>query len=373
MKLLVLGNPENRRVALFVDAARGLGLPEPDVVPWAALARDPSVLLGFPDEPRVVRLDSTGENAEVEALLLARGHRAALGYGCEVIEPGTQRGFGQVLGPRQAHLGFLDLLDVLQGVLAERPSWRVPQPFDTIRACFDKDATANALAAAGVPVARAVPCRTAREVLDAHLAEGRALWVKVTCASSASCLAVVRGGAQPHAMTTLRETDAGRFNSLRVVRVQGDRLEPMLDWLLCEGSRVEVDEPKARLDGAFFDLRVLVIRGEPRFVVVRQSRHGITNLHLGGWRGDTEALWAALGSAGRAALLDLCRAVGEALPCWYLGIDVLVAPGFDRFCVLEVNAFGDLLPRLENAGLDTYGAEIAALLPSGTGPVLQSP
>ncbi len=39
-----------------------------------------------------------------------------------------------------------------------------------------------------------------------------------------------------------------------------------------------------------------------------------------------------------------------------------VARGLKRTAVLEVNAFGDLLPRVEVAGQDTYTAEVAAVL-----------
>ncbi|MEZ4322820.1 MAG: STM4014 family protein [Myxococcota bacterium] len=366
----VVGNPENRRVLSFVEAAERLGLPRPQVVPWRDVIRDPSVLAGLPAGG--VRLESVGEDVEVAELLLDRGLAAARAWGCEVVEPGEgRRDFGRVLGPRQAHLGFLAVLDDLEAVLTERGDLTSLQPLDTIRACFDKNVTARVLESAGVPVARAIPCDTASDVLAAHQRERRPLWVKVTCASSASCLAVVRGAGPVHLMTTLHQGPSGRFNSLRLCRVGGDDVVPTLDWLLAEGARVEVDLPKARLDGAVFDLRVLVIRGEPRFLVVRQSRHPITNLHLGGWRGDPDALWRFLGPHGREALIEVCRGVGRALPHWHLGVDVLVGPD-GTLAVLEVNAFGDLLPRLENAGLDTYGAEIAAILPHAGLPMLHS-
>jgi hypothetical protein len=43
-----------------------------------------------------------------------------------------------------------------------------------------------------------------------------------------------------------------------------------------------------------------------------------------------------------------------------VAVDLLISPCFRKFAVAEVNAFGDLLPRLEHEGLDTYGAEISA-------------
>jgi hypothetical protein len=366
---LVVCNPENRRFAMFRDAALGLGLPEPRAVAWRDVLRDPSHLLELPDQAWHLRIDSLGEDAAVMTALLDRGRERARGWGCDVVEAGRTPAFGELVAPRQAHLGFESVLDDLERVLAERPHWVQHQPIATIRTCFDKDATARVLSAAGVAVPQGIPCRTAADVLTAQQRHRRALWVKLTCGSSASGLGVLRGR-NPHFLTTLRQIPAGRFNSLRLVRLRGAARDATLDWLLCEGARVEVDLPKARLDGCFLDLRVLVIRGEPRFAVVRQSPHGITNLHLGGRRGSLDAVWQRAGPEGKEAVVATCRAVGRALPHWYLGVDVRLSPAFDAPAVFEVNAFGDLLPRLENAGLDTYGAEIAAILPAASRPVL---
>jgi hypothetical protein len=44
----------------------------------------------------------------------------------------------------------------------------------------------------------------------------------------------------------------------------------------------------------------------------------------------------------------------------YAGVDIAISPNFAEHHVLEVNAFGDLLPGLLHQGLDTYEAEVAA-------------
>ena len=43
-------------------------------------------------------------------------------------------------------------------------------------------------------------------------------------------------------------------------------------------------------------------------------------------------------------------------------MDILIAPGHRRVAVLEVNAFGDLLPGLLVGGRDTYAEQVAALM-----------
>jgi hypothetical protein len=44
----------------------------------------------------------------------------------------------------------------------------------------------------------------------------------------------------------------------------------------------------------------------------------------------------------------------------YAGVDLLVGTSLRRHAVLEVNAFGDLLPNVFHAGQDTHGLLVAA-------------
>jgi hypothetical protein len=133
---------------------------------------------------------------------------------------------------------------------------------------------------------------------------------------------------------------------------------------LCR-ERVQVEEwiPKAGLDGQTFDLRVVVIAGQAQQVVVRLSRSPMTNLHLKNQRGDLSALLDRMGAEAWQAARRTCeRAVALFPGSLYAGVDLLIAPGYRRHAVLESNAFGDLLPGITHGGLDTYAAEISALL-----------
>jgi hypothetical protein len=69
-----------------------------------------------------------------------------------------------------------------------------------------------------------------------------------------------------------------------------------------------------------------------------------------------------MGPDSWAAARETCEKAMACFPgCLYGGIDLLVAPGYRRHAVLEVNAFGDLLPGASWAGHDTYTAELLAL------------
>jgi hypothetical protein len=154
------------------------------------------------------------------------------------------------------------------------------------------------------------------------------------------------------------------YNSRTIRRYHepGD-IADLIDALAREGVRVEEWVPKAGIDGQVFDLRVVVIAGRARHVVVRMSRSPMTNLHLLNRRGDLSAVLTRLGpDAWRTARRTCERAAAVFPACLHLGVDLLIATGFRRHAVLEGNAFGDLLPGVLSEGVDTYGAEIRAVI-----------
>jgi hypothetical protein len=196
------------------------------------------------------------------------------------------------------------------------------------------------------------------------------VFVKLTCGSSASCLALYDWDPErpedAWLFTSMEIAGDRLYNSLRPRRYRdGAAIERLLSFLLREGSHVEEHIAKARAGGKFFDTRVLVIAGEVPFIVMRKSPHPITNLHLGGVRGTASELEQvvppnALGEAKTSALR-----VFAAHDCLHLGVDVMFTArtrGDEAMThvVLEANAFGDLLPNLTSDGLSVYEWEIRA-------------
>lgn len=367
---ILIGNSENRRVTLFQDALALQGLPPARVVPWRELVKRPALLAELPDADALVRIDSAGESWEVEKALLKRGYEAALEYGGQVLAPDVVDALvedhGRILAPRQGHLGFLSVLSELEAVFRERPRWRVLQSTASIADLFDKRLTSRRYAALGVPVPEPLDGVTDVESLRERMDEEdwREVFVKVSCGSSASCLAIFRRHRERESLvTTIEQTPTGWYNSLKVRRItEPERVEQVLDFLLREGSQVERSIPKARLDGDFFDCRVLAVRGEPAFMVVRQSRGPITNLHLGGWRGEPEALEAVVPRNEWKAAMESCRVVARSHDCLHVGIDLMFEEYFSGHRVVEANAFGDLLPSLRRDGLSVYEWEIREAL-----------
>lgn len=356
-RFVVLGNPENRRVALFQDALERQGQPPAQVVSWLDFLDTGQLPWG--EGPTLLRVDSFGENFEVERRLLERGGRAD-------TERLVERR-GEVLTPAVSHAGFRDALRSLEALLAGAPhvsTLNVPTEIDEL---FDKRRTSRRYAAAGVPVPE--PMDDVPEEPDALLDRVRALgwdeaFVKLSSGSSASCLAHVTFDDEGPLVRTSLEWAAPRwFNNLKVRHLRRPReIDRALGFILSQGAQVERGVPKARVGELFFDLRVLCIAGEPRFVVMRQSPLPITNLHLGGTRGDVEALRQRVGEAAWRGAMDTCRKVARLYRSLHVGLDLLFEPDLVAHRVVEANAFGDLLPNLTVDGLSVWEWQVREAL-----------
>jgi len=85
----------------------------------------------------------------------------------------------------------------------------------------------------------------------------------------------------------------------------------------------------------------------------------MTNRHLLNERGDQDAVRERVGRSAWDAAMRNCELAMERFPeSLYAGIDLLFTPDFLRQAVIEVNAFGDLLPGVFWQGLETYAAEL---------------
>ncbi|MEE1794734.1 STM4014 family protein [Streptomyces sp. BE308] len=359
-RFTVVGNPDNRRVALFQEAVRAAGLPDARVVSWLQVLAGEAAFR--PAE--TVRMDSPGEDPEVDRLLR--------GVGDPTRVEGTARWYATFLTAvrevaRAASAAGADLL----GTAGD------------IAALFDKRLCHAVLDGAGIPVPASPTSGPGAPVVRGW-ADVRGLmaehgmprvFVKLAHGSSASGVLAVEtaGPGRLRASTSVERDAEGRlFNSLRVRRYTAEReVGAIIDTLAPDGLHIERWLPKAAQRGRAADLRVVVVGGRATHAVVRTSTSPMTNLHLGGARGDLDEVRAAVGAAGGSwrdalAMCERAAACFPGTPC--VGVDLLPATGWRRFAVGEVNAFGDLLPGLTGLpgsgaeGLDTYAAQVAAVL-----------
>ncbi|RMI46359.1 hypothetical protein EBO15_07275 [Actinomadura harenae] len=368
MSFTVVGFPGDRRVTLFADACRAAGLAEPRVVGWPDVLRGTFALpAGVP-----VRIDSPGEDPEADALL--RGPVAA-----------TRTG-----GGARWYAGFVEGLGRIADAARAAGAPLLNDP-DEIAVMFDKRLCHARLSAAGVPVPPALTGVDGYAALRARMAEAgmRRVFVKPAHGSSASGVIALEvapdaragagagagAGERIKAVTSAVRREDGFHNSLRVQTYRtAEEVAALVDALAPDGLHVERWMPKAGLSGRVLDLRVVVVGGVPTHAVVRTSTAPMTNLHLGGRRGDLGAVRAALGEDGWREAMDVCARAAACFPrSLMVGVDLLVGIGWRRFAVGEVNAFGDLLPGLPGlpdgpaAGVDAYTAQVRAAMSALSG------
>ena len=95
---------------------------------------------------------------------------------------------------------------------------------------------------------------------------------------------------------------------------------------------------------------------------MRLSHTPFTNLHLLNERAPIETLIAQIGMAlWRDAQATCERAVACFPDAHYAGVDLLFTTNFHHHYVLELNAFGDLLPTVRVNGMDTYEMALCEL------------
>lgn len=361
---------------LFQEALARAGLPPAHLVSWLDVVDRPHVLRQALEPSTVLRLDSPGEDFEVHRRLLAlgaarmgegeRGERIAAEDALALVFDGSGLRFA-----RQVHLGFLAALERVSEALAEAgPEVLCTHPPADIAVLCDKRECHARLLAAGVPVAPALaPVDTALE-LERVMAEARvrAVFAKPRHGSSAAGIAAVRLGKQPVVVSPTGFDKSGApFSSLRVRRyTRADERHRVLDWLLAEGAHLELWLAKARQGERELDWRVVVVAGRARQVVARIARRGnpMTNLHLGNQRGDVARLRESLGESVWQGVVAAAEAAARCFPrSLAVGVDVMVERRTLAPVVLEVNAFGDLLPGAVDAlGLDPWDAQVGAAL-----------
>ena len=358
-RLFVVGNPENRRVRDFQATAERIGFHYPLCVSWRELLDDPPAGLARLRTAALVRLDSPGENDDVLHRLIR------LGGGCGGLA------FGEIGFLPEQYRGFSLVLDRLSG-----SGFKFQNPPADVKVMFDKWASGRRFAAASIPCPAtslapesAAPFRKFRSAFGTS-GSGR-VFLKPRFASSASGACAYRwshGREQLIAPVELhRNGPAVRlYNSLRVrCYTSLEDITAILENLLPQGMICQPWIRKASVPDGQFDLRILVINGQSRHVVVRQSHYPMTNLHLGNRRGRLDEVQEAFGQQA----VDNCRRLAEqAAACFpdslYAGVDVLVPARGDPL-ICEINAFGDLLPNVTDRGESTCEAILRASLRHG--------
>ena len=395
---LLIGNPGNRRLDFFQAALKRLGREPAQVIPYADLLAHVDTLpdfflsrlsstVGTVTPPAfagdiLMRIESPGENFQVTVGLIALGAGADDSGAHARIEAGAALDLsedrGRILFPRQWFLGFSLLLRAVDRALWELQQshhlrLRYMNPPADILAMFEKPVTHARLRDAGVPTPESpgqiYNYDSLQELIETT--GRRRLFLKLSTGSSASGVLAYAGSPRDDSAIATTSVELVRqngeirlYNSLRLRRYSRERdLRAIIDTLGAEGLHTEVWVPKNVLrlssdtngdKGDFsYDLRILCVGGKTAHRILRLSRSPMTNLHLGNRRGDVADL--RLDPEQIETMEETVRQAMALFPAsLYSGVDLALTGAHKRPVILELNAFGDLLPGLLVDSCDTY-------------------
>jgi glutathione synthase/RimK-type ligase-like ATP-grasp enzyme len=420
INFVVIANPENRRVGFLQQALERCSLPPATVVNYSDLIAGRDTLERFNVPDTLIRFDSPEKNFELDKAIIAAGadvpdtgnHQRI--SAADAVELEFDK--GRILYPRQWYLGWRHLLQQWEKELkvgrlnvegsselkvgrlkveglnqssnihssnlqpatqtnlqpANVPTFqRVMNHPEEIAVMFDKPLCHELFSRHGVPVPRSLGIihnyDQLREVMQARGCNR--VFVKLSHGSAASGVVAYythpRGESAITTVERVRENGETLLYNSRKIRqyTERDAIADIINILCAEGVQVEEWLPKARLHNRQFDVRVVVIDREAQHVVVRLGNSPMTNLHLGNERTNLDALLTLVKPDDWEEMKRTCEAAAALFPnSLYCGIDLLIRPDRQQHAILEINAFGDLLPGTTWNGMDTYTSEIQAIL-----------
>lgn len=363
MSCFCIWNPESPRAVSFTGAVfERTGLP-PASLAWLDFLSGSN--LPAVRDGDLIRIDSPGKNWLVEKALLARGAPLMVNDGYELLDGDLQDDPGRIFATRQHYLGFSDALNAIQRHFHDA-RW-MQHPEDIMTMC-DKFVCQAKLSAGGVRTPLLLGVVKGYDDLMGRMDAARVnrVFLKLCHGSSASGIVALEraaGRMQAFSTTKMRDNGSGgtllynwraisRYDSLREIC-------RLVDAVCAHHAMAEQWVPKAGWQGRRFDVRVVVIAGRATHVVARLAEGPFTNLQFGALRASARELHEHLGQSRYDAL---CGQAEHAMSCFprslYGGVDILLDTRQGLPHVLEVNAFGDLLPGVRFEGRDTYAWEL---------------
>ncbi len=363
MDLLVIAPPESRRARAIQNSLLERNLPPARVLSWLEIING-APLENHVSENTIIKLDSPSEDWETDKKLLELGYNLSdpdRDY-ARVNTQNLEYDLGAILSSRQWYLGFNHVLENIKAQLEVMGKTAMNHP-DDIALMFDKRATHTELEAAGIQVPPALlPIHSFDELVEAmELRSWNRVFIKLAHGSGAAgVIALETHKGIWQATTTVEMANAGKlYNTKCLWKHRNLEMIKHLVNAVCQ-QRVHVEKwlPKASFENRIFDLRVVVIAGMAKHVLVRSSSGTVTNLHLGNERGN----WAGVREKLGETWLEIQQTCEETMMLFpnslYAGVDVLVQTDWQRHAILEVNAFGDYHRNVFVDGLDTYQTQL---------------
>jgi len=425
LKFIIIGNPENRRIGLFQQALNYWGLPSAKVLDYLDLIYGRKNLEDIIDSQTIIRIESPERNFLVEKAIIAAGANIQPAENHQQIPAADALALdfdrGRIYYPKQWYLGWCNLLHQWENVILNQDNFNKSLPGNNLgyfmnhpteiiqmfdkRICHQRFTDyslnqpeivhnnliySNSLAGllakrsreqisqinhnmprSTIPLPRCLAGITSYEHLREQMQQQNLSRVFVKLAHGSGASGVVAYRVSPKGESAITTVERVRhqgetilYNSRKIrTYFHREEIADIINILCKEGVQVEEWLPKAKLQHRPFDLRVVVIAGEAQHLVVRLGKSPMTNLHLKSDRGNSEEFLQRVGVENWQEMRQTCETAARLFPnSLYCGIDLLVYPDFRRHAILEINAFGDLLPGITWNNLDTYTSQVKAIL-----------
>ncbi len=361
MHFVVIGNPENRRVISFLEEIHLLKKHTVAVLSYLDLLEDKVSLVQDIPPHSIVKIDSPGENSWVRKRLIE--------YGGNITHATFMEDFGRICSVAEWYQGFSLFLSDLKRNIPASCYWM--NDVDSILTMFDKVACKTILSQNNIPTPVSLGEASDYQALRHQMKQQgiHSVFIKPAHSSSASGVIAFRAsGDRLEAISSMemvvQNGAIAFYNALKVRKYQNEtEIIVLINEILKNKHIVEQWIPKAAWNNLSFDFRIMVIHGKARHVVARMSKSPITNLHLGNTRGNLSEIIAFMGVPTFEKAKKVAESAASCFPnCLYMGVDILISSNLKSIKVLEINAFGDLLPNLMDNGERVYQAEINEML-----------
>lgn len=366
-QLLVIGNPENRRVHFWLKAVAKSGH-TCRVISYLDVLESGLRFEDFIPSYSLIRIESPGENFEVTKRLIALGTNSSSENNYPISSVAALNlplEKGRIRYTRQWFLGVQFFLQQLEQYAATLEQVHFINQPSSIAFLFDKLACQDFLYKKNIPVPSLIGQVKNYEHFQSLLPPlpYQQVFLKPIHGSSASGVLAYRRFKDKEMLSTSVELITSQqqiklYNSLKIKKyTKYQSIKKIIDTLATDGLYAERWIPKASNPLGAYDFRMVTVGGQTRHVIARQSRSPMTNLHLGNRRGDLQAIQAQIGTTAWSNLQQVASDTAQLFgDLTYIGMDVLLANDYRSAMILELNAFGDLLPNCWHLGEDTYEA-----------------
>lgn len=354
-RIVIIGNPEKRRLRLLVEAVRNSGLPMPVILSWTDIVAGRMDFKASIPEGAIVRLESPADNHMATLLLL---EKAGIRESWSTLDASEIR-YGVTL-----HQSWLSILSEVEQSISAIPNTIVYNSPAGIRLLIDRWACHQYLQDRDIPQPKLIGNVDGFDHLLSMMDEKACEQVVLQAiygfsAAGPMTFRSIAGKHQGNAAINLSQI-GGKLRIHKSLNVNAydntQDLRQIVDMLAKEGLMAREYIPNRKDKRQDTALRI--------FVLNERAAH-VTSRNVEGFfsQGNLMAIRDALSEKTWARLLQGAESAANAIPgCFSLGVDMLLNGESEDFYIKGLNAFGDLPLGILKDGKSTQEAWLSEVM-----------